>query len=324
MAATNTTTNYGFPLYTDADSTSWADFNKLSTDVDAQIKAVADSGSTTNGQVEELTTKVDTLTQTVNAQDAIITQQGTEITKLTNDAATTDEAIDGLQQKATANETNISNLSTQVTGTILPEVEKNTTDITSVETSLTTLSTTVSQQGTRITTLEGKVPNDLQSQLTTLNSSIDVVEGEIASGFPIKTEPALSLKMAYEPSSTGGYVTISCDGTPPDGLYLATINVSGVRTSTPTYRGIGYMWAEDADSLSGRSKVISSCTIFNAVNSPSISLRLSFLVQLISATPDMDVGYVKVMGDLNSSTQGLDNLLFNTGNFESNKIIALN
>lgn len=324
MAATLTTPNYNLPLYAEGDPTTWADFNILSTDVDSALKTVADSGGTTAGQVQELTTKVDTLTQTVNTVDATVTQQGVDITSLKNDAATTDEAIDGLQTKTSANEANISNLSTQVTETVLPEVNKNTTDITALNTNVSTLQTTVSQQGTRITSLEAKVPNDLQSQLTTLSSDIDTVEGEIAAGFPIKTKAALSLKIGYMPISSGGYVTISCDGTPPDGLYLVSLNLPEVRTSSTTYRGVGYMWAEDCDPQSGRSKVISSCQVFTIQNSPSISVRLSFLVQLISATPDMDVAYVKVMGDLNSSTQGLDNLLFNLGNFESNKIIALN
>lgn len=280
MAATNTTTNYGFPLYNESDSTSWADFNKLSTDVDTQIKNVADSGGTTSEQVQELTTKVDTLTQTVNAQDAVITQQGTEITRLTNDAATTDEAIDALQQKSDANEANISNLSTQVTGTILPEVQSNTTDIAALTGNVNTLSATVSQQGTRITSLEGKVPNDLGAQLTTLTNGLDSVEAEIAGGLAVSFTTTTG-NYGIHSSDYNGNLIVAYDST-PKGLYAVDLIIKLTVTPSQSPRTITI----SCENSSGQGIVVgcSPTTAIIPATSNILQLPIYFLLLVTDST----------------------------------------
>lgn len=324
MSATLTTPNYNLPLYAEADSTSWADFNKLSTDVDNSLKTVADSGGTTAGQVQELTTKVDNLTQTVNTVDVTVTQQGTDIAALKNDAVTTDDAIANLNTKANANETNISNLSTQVTETVLPEVNKNTTDIASLTTNVSTLQTTISQQGTRITSLEAKVPNDLQSQLTTLSNSVDDVTGEIAAGLALQAKPALSFSANYMTDDDSPYIQIQAENGLQKGVYMVSVSASQIRTTQTSYLGVGYIWSEPVDEQSGRYTVTQSCQVFNVSNSNTVSTKLTFLIVNYNATPLQPIAKIKIKGDLNSSTQGLDGLSFNLGEFNSNILVALN
>lgn len=234
MAATQTTPNYGLPIYGDTDKTSWADFNTAMTTIDTDLKGVADAASDTSGKLPEMQANIQSLTNTVAKNTTDIGTNTSAIAQANVEITTSQEAISSLDARVDVAEGNISTLQTQVSETVLEELQGVKTDVTTVEGNVSTLSSTVSSLGTRTTNLEAKV-NAIPDGI---GGTVEGLQTEVAGGFVVNIKnPINALQNNTIAAKRFG---IKTDSEVAPGLYyfVTTLGISGAVTGNVMLRRV--------------------------------------------------------------------------------------
>lgn len=229
MAATQTTPNYGLPIYGDTDSTSWADFNKAMNTIDTDLKEVSDAASDTSGKLPEMQANIQSLTNTVAKNTADIGTNTSAIAQANAEITTSQEAISNLDVRVGAAEGNISTLQTQVTETVLGELQDVKTDVTTVEGNVSTLSSTVSTLGTRTTNLETKV-NAIPDGI---GDTVEELQAEVAGGLNISKNSAINVNI--QNSSETYTATSTTSAAQKAGLYVLEFGFSSSQIDMSNY-----------------------------------------------------------------------------------------
>lgn len=100
MSATNSTTNYHFPIFIGTDIPSWlVDWNNAMNSLDSAIANIQKMATTANTDIEAVEANISTLTTTISSLSATVTKNSNDITDITTNINTLTTTVSNVQSQ---------------------------------------------------------------------------------------------------------------------------------------------------------------------------------------------------------------------------------